>query len=607
MAGVIGPDLKEKIRDANDIVDVINSYVPLKRAGANFMALCPFHREKTPSFNVNPSKQIFHCFGCGKGGDVFAFVQEFEHMTFPEAAKRLAERARIPLEFDNSPADRQRGQVKEQLFKIHEALSERWHHLLLNDAQGELGRTYLENRGIPAEAVEMFRIGFAPDEWTDTLNWAKSKGFEVSLLEKAGLVTRKEGSDHYYDRFRKRLMFPINDVQGRVIAFSGRIIDEAEKGGKYVNSPETLIFKKGSVLFGLDKARQAAHQAKSMIVCEGQLDTIACHVNGIKNVVAPQGTALTADHARVLKRHVSEVVLCFDSDGAGQSAIQRSFDDLLAAGTAVRVAQIPAPHDPDSFIKENGADAFRELTNQGAGYFDYLLNFLCSQNDRKSDLGRKAIVSGMAEAVNKTGDAVLIDTYAQKTSHQLGVTVEAMRKEFSKTNRPRFERVVDYEIEAETEMETEGEHIEIPRPSTLEFWLLKLIVGDCEESLIEWLFQHLDVSWVEHPVVRAALVFRLDHLADQKTFEVRDLVATIEEPQAASMVTEAATDNRTIPNPKAQLSDIVLRLRNLHIDQELRQLSHGVEDPDMDELTKAAHVLELQQQKRQPLEALPDV
>jgi len=599
MAGVMGPDLKEKIRDANDIVDVINSYVTLKRAGANFMARCPFHNEKTPSFNVNPSKQIFHCFGCHKGGDVFTFVQEFEHLSFPEAAKRLAERANIPLEWDESSGDKQHGKTKDQLYKVHEELTERWHRLLLNDAKGEAGREYIKKRGIGEEAIEMFRIGFAPDEWADTLNWAKSKGYGIQLLSETGLVTSKEGSDHYYDRFRKRLMFPINDIQGRVIGFSGRVIDDKEKGGKYVNSPETLIFKKGKVLFGMDKARRAAVEKKAMIVCEGQLDTIACHVSGIKNVVAPQGTALTADHARVLKRHVSEVILCFDSDGAGQNAVQRSFDDLLATGTAVRVAQIPSPHDPDSFIQEHGPEAFRELTEGSPGYFDYLLTFLCGDNDRKSDSGRSAIVRGMSEAVNKTGDAVLIDTYAQKTSQQLGVAAEAMRKEFSKSvGRPR---------EQVEEIEQEFEIIEIPRPSTLEFWLLKLVVVECDEDLVEWLFQHLDVSWVRHPIVRGALVFRLDRMADKGKFEIRDLLTSLQGSEGASLVTEAAADEREIPNQKAQLADIVLRLRNLHIDAELRVLSQQQAGEDFDEMAQAAHLLELQRTKRQPLESLPDV
>ena len=446
----------------------------------------------------------------------------------------------------------------------------------------------------------MFRIGYAPNEWSEALNWAKSKGYGESVLEVAGLITSKEGSQHFYDRFRNRLMFPIADAQGRIIAFSGRVIDDQEKGGKYVNSPETPIFKKGSVLFGLDKARQSIREENAVIVCEGQLDTIACHVHGIRNTVAPQGTALTAAHARVLKRYAPEVVLCFDSDGAGQNAIQRSFDDLLAAGAAVRVAQMPSPHDPDSFIRENGAEAFRQLVAKGPGYFDYLLDFLRGQHDAKTDRGRTTILNGIAEAVNRTQDAVLIDTYAQKTSQVLGVTVEAVRQEFGK-KRANVPQVEEYEPEWE-----ETQEIEIPRPTTLEFWLLKLVVTETESSLMEWLVQHLDLAWVRHGTVRAVVMFRFDLLADGKSFEIRDLIESLQEASAKSLVTEAATDERAIPNPREQLGDIVLRMRNLFIDSELQRLSQGSVDPEDDELARAGHVLELQQLKRRPLELLAD-
>ena len=599
MAGTFGGELKERIREANDIVDVINGYFPLKRAGANFMALCPFHREKTPSFNVNPAKQIFHCFGCHKGGDVFTFVQEYENLSFMEAAKRLAERARIPWEWERGAADPEQGSKKERLYKIHQELTRRWHQLLLNDEQGKPGRDYLSKRGISDLAVEQFQIGFAPERWDDTVNWARSKGYEEAFLEQTGLVTRKEGSQHFYDRFRKRLMFPIADPYGRVIAFSGRVIDDSERGGKYVNSPETLVFKKSQVLFGLDKARRAASEAGMMVVCEGQLDTIACHVNGIKNVVAPQGTALTAQHARVLKRHVPEVVLCFDSDGAGQKAIQRSFDDLLAAGVAVRVATLPRPHDPDSYIREEGTEAFQRLIHEGVGYFDYLLEFLGAQHDRGGDSGRRAIVQTMSASVNLTGDAVLIDTYAQKTSQVLGVSVDAVRREFSKGKTS--PAVETFEPEEADRVEEE-----MPRPSALEFWLLKLIVGTSEESLLEWLFQHLDMDWVRHPYVKQALIFRLDRLVEHQAFDVPELLASFSNGEATSLVTEAAAEQRSIPNPQEQLSDIVLRLRNLHIDEELRRLAQAPREAGEDELVQAAQMLELQRLKRQPLEMLAD-
>ena len=287
-------NFREQVRAASDIVDVIGGYLPLKRAGTNFVTLCPFHKEKSPSFNVNPGKQIFHCFGCHKGGDVFRFVQDYENLSFVEAVTRLAERARIPLETENNPGAQQARGVKDSLLKLHEAITQRWQQCLMNEAAGQIARDYLDKRGVSMDAIKEFRLGAAPEAWDDTVNWAKAKGFDAALCEQAGLVIKKEETGRLYDRFRGRLMFPICDEQGRVIAFSGRILQGDEKVAKYVNSPETPIFTKGKVLFALDKAKRAILDAGHAVVCEGQLDTIACPSAGIRNVIAPQGTALTA-------------------------------------------------------------------------------------------------------------------------------------------------------------------------------------------------------------------------------------------------------------------------------------------------------------------------
>ncbi|MEI2727264.1 MAG: DNA primase [Verrucomicrobiota bacterium] len=341
MAGLFSDNTLEQIRAASDIVDVIGGYLPLKRAGGNFTALCPFHKEKSPSFNVNPQKQIFHCFGCHKGGDVFTFVKEYENIGFVDAVRRLAERAKIPLEFEQNPAAQESRHIKDQLLQIHEQITQRWQTCLANEAAGQLAREYLARRGVSEEAVKLFRIGAAPEAWDDTVNWARSKGHDLAVVEKAGLILKKEGTDRHYDRFRGRLMFPICDEQGRVIGFSGRVLAGDEKTAKYVNSPETPIFTKSKVFFGLDKSKRAILDAGSAIVCEGQLDMIACFMAGVQNIVAPQGTAFTDQHARIIKRYVDEVVLCFDSDNAGQNAAVRSLDSLLASGLAVRVAVVP--------------------------------------------------------------------------------------------------------------------------------------------------------------------------------------------------------------------------------------------------------------------------
>src|SRR5260221_6962600 len=467
MAGFFSPATLEHVRSASDIVDVIGPYLPLKRTGANFVALCPFHKEKTPSFNVNPHKQIFHCFGCHKGGDVFTFVKEYESIDFPEAVRRLADRAKIPLEYEKTGAQQETRHLKETLLQIHEQIAQRWQGALANEASGQIARDYLAKRGVSAEAVKVFRLGYAPELWDDCVNWSKGKGHEPGMVEKAGLILRKEGSEGYYDRFRGRLMFPICDEQGRVIGFSGRILSGDEKSAKYVNSPETPIFTKSKVFFGLDKTKRALLDAGSAIVCEGQLDLIACFMAGVQNIVAPQGTALTADHARILKRYVEEVILCFDSDDAGQNAAVRSLDSLLASGLAIRVAVVPAPHDPDSFIKASGGAAFQELIAKAEGFFDYYLNRLCATNDLTTDKGRLAVVHDMAAAVHKTGNVVLVDKYAQKTALRLGVSPEAVRAEFKKAARAKPPQPVAADEPEATDETTAPE--EAARPASAEY------------------------------------------------------------------------------------------------------------------------------------------
>src|SRR3984957_14526714 len=500
MAGISTATL-ERIRAASDIVDIIGAYLPLKKAGANFTALCPFHKEKSPSFNVNPQKQFFHCLGCHKGGDVFTFVKEYENIGFVDAVRRLAERAKILLEFDNNPAEQQSRHLKDQLLEIHEKITQRWQNCLLNEAAGEAARNYLAKRGVSPDAIKLFRLGAAPEVWDDTVNWAKSKNYELPLGEKAGLIIRKEETGNYYDRFRGRLMFPICDEQGRVIGFSGRILSGDEKTAKYVNSPETAIFTKSKVFFGLDKSKRAILDAGFAIICEGQLDLIACFMSGVQNIVAPQGTAFTDQHARIIKRYANEVVLCFDSDNAGQNAIVRSLDHLLASGLAVRVAVVPAPHDPDSFIKANGGEAYRELIQKAEGFFDYYLNRLCATNDIASDKGRLVVLRSMAESVHKTGNVVLVDTYAQKTALRLGVSPEAVRAEFKKNPKPHVAPAQD-EDPAEVSFESAAP-AEEPSPTALEFHLLKLIL--LNDPLVASSAAHLDLDWVQSTLARQIL------------------------------------------------------------------------------------------------------
>ena len=415
------------------------------------------------------------------------------------------------------------------------------------------------------------------------------------MVEKAGLILRKEGSDKYYDRFRNRLMFPICDEQGRVIGFSGRVLSGDEKTAKYVNSPETPIFTKSKVFFGLDKSKRALLEAGHAIVCEGQLDLIACFMVGVQNIVAPQGTAFTADHARILKRYVEEVVLCFDSDEAGQNAAVRALDHLLGSGLAVRVAVVPAPHDPDSLIKASGGEAFKQLIERAEGFFDYYLNRLCSINDVTTDKGRLAVLSGMAEAVHKTTNAVLIDKYAQKTALRLGVPPDTVRAEFKKLARGKTLPARPDEVATE-------EPVAPQPPHALEIWLLKIIL--LHDELVSWAVAHLDPNWLQHPQVREILLRRIAAETNQTWKSVAGFFAEFEEAEMQNLITEVVAAERAVPNPARQLADIALRLRNQFIDRQSAVLAHRVNQPETGE-PERNQLLRQQQElrllKRQPL------
>ena len=627
---MFSPQTLDQVRAASAIVDVIGGALPLKRAGANFVTLCPFHKEKSPSFNVNPSKQIFHCFGCHKGGDVFTFVREYEGLTFSEAVIRLAERARIPIDVDTSPGAQQAKSVKDRLLKLHEAICVRWQQCLATEAGGQVARDYLAKRGVSADAIKEFRLGAAPEAWDDTVNWAKSKGFDADLCEQAGLVLKKAETGHYYDRFRGRLMFPICDEQGRVIAFSGRILQGDEKSAKYVNSPETPLFTKGRVLFALDKAKRAVLDAGHAVICEGQLDTIACHAAGIRNVVAPQGTALTADHARILKRYVEEVVLCFDGDKAGRAASIRSFEGLLGSGLSIRVASIPPPDDPDSWIRQHGAESFRAILGKAEGYFDFYLRHLCAENDITSDRGRLAVLRGMGTDLAKAGNAVLQDTYAQKTSQRLGVSVDAVRTEFRKIRpaAPRAEAAAprlaptptpttsaaggtppsaagpeeghypDEPWPSDSDAAPTVEAEPPPKPSAAEVWLLKYLLLTPE--LAHFAATHLEPAWVTHPTVRriAAVHFSMGT-------DIPGLLGEFEGDEfARQLIAESALEQRNIPDPKKQLEDVILRLRNQAYDQRILALVAHLADASLPHAERVAALQEqqdLRAAKRQPL------
>src|SRR6266446_5265225 len=428
--GTIPSETIEQIAAGNDIVDVIGSYFPLKRAGANFKALCPFHQEKTPSFTVSPSRQTFHCFGCGAGGSVFRFVMEYEHLDFPAAVRKLAARAGITIVEKRGAADEDRQyETRRKLLKLHAEAAEWFHENLTKREIGEPARKYLKQRGITGEIAKRWQLGYAPDEWDAFGSWARGQGYDARELITGGLIKTKDDDQtsnlnprNSYDRFRGRIMFPICNDVGEVIAFSGRLLQSDVEAAKYLNSPETPLFRKGKVLFGLDKTKRALIEANCAIVCEGQLDLISLFEAGITNVVAPQGTAFTESQARLLKRFVNEVVLCFDADVAGKRAAERSLDALLQNDLIVRVTEMPAGEDPDSLVRREGKEEFEKRVAAACDFFDYWIKREVATTDLNSLGAKMQLARKMAETISRVRDPLLRGEVVSKTSARLGVS-----------------------------------------------------------------------------------------------------------------------------------------------------------------------------------------
>ncbi|MEY2560213.1 MAG: primase [Verrucomicrobiota bacterium] len=442
--GTIPSQNIEQIAAANDIVEVIGSYFPLKRAGSTFKALCPFHQEKTPSFTVSPQRQTFHCFGCGAGGSVFRFVMDYEHLEFPAAVKKLAARAGIPVVEERGTSggdDDRQHETRRMLLQLHSEAAEWFHENLVKAKVGAPARDYLKKRGIDRRIADDWQLGFAPESWDAFMNWALERGYRRAQILQSGLIKPRDENrpdGEAYDRFRGRIMFPIHNDVGEVIAFSGRVLEKEAEGAKYLNSPETPLFRKGRVLFGLHKTKRGLIEANCAIVCEGQLDLITLFEAGITNVVAPQGTAFTENQARILKRFVSEVVLCFDSDTAGEKAAERSLDALLQNDLIVRVAEMPAGEDPDSLIRREGKAEFEKRVSGARDFFDSWIEREAASTDLDSLGAKMQLARKLAETVARVHDPLMRGEVANKVTARLGVPRSDFERLLTKPSRERF-------------------------------------------------------------------------------------------------------------------------------------------------------------------------
>lgn len=429
MSGRIPEDKIEAIRRSTDIVDVISDYVQLKKQGRNFFGLCPFHGESTPSFSVAPDKQIYHCFGCGTGGNAFSFLMEIEGYNFIEAVQVLGQKSGIELpEIQDRESGGSKASENDVEYKAHDFLAKLYNHCMVKTPEGKVALDYLNDRGFTDEMIEEFQLGFAPDSWDYATNYLQKRNYPLPKVADAGLLAKREFDGKYFDRFRNRIMFPIWDPKGRPVAFGGRIIGNGEP--KYLNSPETALFQKGKFLYGFHLTRSAIRMKDQAILLEGYVDVITAYGNGVQNVVASLGTALTKDQAKLIRRQTESAVICYDSDKAGTQAAIRAADELLQAGCYVRIAKMPDGLDPDDYIQTYGAERFeKDVIGAAPTVMAFKMEVLRSGKNLSDEGERIRYIEEVLKEISGLTKAVERDHYLRQLSEEFSLSLDALKQQ----------------------------------------------------------------------------------------------------------------------------------------------------------------------------------
>jgi len=555
----ISEEILEKVKEQNDIVDIISENVKLKRSGRNFSGLCPFHNEKSPSFSVSQDKQIYKCFGCGESGNVITFIMKKRNMQFVDAVKYLADRANITIETNQgrlSPKDQKRN----LFYKVNVEAARFFFNNLRNSKEP---KEYFLNRGIKEETIKKFGLGFAKDSWNSLIIHMKKLGYNDELLLEAGLASKSEKTGNKYDRFRNRVIFPVFDYRGKVIGFGGRVLDDSKP--KYLNSPETLVFQKGTNLYGLNFALKNPIPDRYFIMVEGYMDVITLHQFGITNVVATLGTALTTNQARLLKRYADKVVISFDADFAGQTATLRGLDILREAGFDIRVLSIPQGKDPDEYVRSNGKEAFIKLINGAEGLIDYRIRKAAeglNLNDSNDLVVYGKRVTSILANVNSLEKDIYIKKISEQTSIREQTLYDLLSKEMNKNTN--FEHNRDNKANESVKIYVEPPYIKAGRT------LIKMYMEDEHFNYINQIINEDDLSLPAQKEIFAAI-------KEAKLENVNNILGYLETKFRDIKVLEELVkikENNTLigNNNKKIIEDLAAKIKNYKLNEKLEEL-----------------------------------
>ncbi|MDO8674992.1 MAG: DNA primase [Candidatus Omnitrophota bacterium] len=583
--GLIPNDIITAVIDRSDIVETIGQYMVLKKAGRNFKGLCPFHHEKTPSFVVNPDKQIFHCFGCGTGGNVVGFVMRQERLEFPEAVRFLAAKVGVTVPETAADAQSPSKKVRDDIYKANELALQFFHQALLTgrDPGTQAVRDYLKNRGINLDAAKQFQLGFAPGDWDGLLKYLTSKGLGLDVMQQAGLIVARENKSGFYDRFRNRVMFPIFDIQSRPVAFGGRALPRqagmsGDDGAKYINSPETPVYTKGRHLFGLHLTKAAAGKLDRLIVVEGYMDMVTPFTHGVQNIAASLGTALTVEQIRLIRRYTPNVTMLFDTDPAGQSAIIRSLDLLIDEEMNTQVVKLKADEDPDSFIRSFGIEAFYERLGQAQSLFDYKLDWLKAHHDADTVEGRSEICQEMLGTIGRHKNEVVKFELTKELAQRFAIPQQVLLDQAKKLPRP-------YSSPAPVFAPVPA----VSRVNKTEEMLLALFLSDPS-----WVAQARDVlSPGDFSVAARDIVEAMWHLSlEASEWSGNDLLSLIHDVSSQALVARLLSqDEKKLGDPKKAFKDCVAKIQKSHTDKHRDQLRQAIAMAEAQKNTSLIHQL----------------
>ena len=564
-------ELVEEIRINNDIIDIVSQYVKLDKKGKYFFGLCPFHNEKTASFSVTPSKQIFYCYSCGKGGNVIQFIMNVEGLSYIDTLRFLANRARIDLPESDDKDEQEAARHRKQIIEINKEAA-RFFYQMLNDKKGGHAREYLQKRKVSGQVQVRFGLGFSPNEKDSLHRYLLGKEFEVEDILRSGLVVpdKKEG---YRDRFRGRVMFPIFSVTGQLIGFGGRVLDSSMP--KYVNSPETLVYSKGKNLYALNFAKN--HCKKQLVVVEGYMDAISLSQYGIQNSVASLGTALTEGQAKILKKYTEEVIVSFDADTAGQAATLRGLDVLDKAGCSVRVLEIPQAKDPDEFLKINGGDGFKKLINNSLPLVEYKIKTLKSNTDSRDTNQKIEFLNKTAELIAKIDNDIEKEIYIKKIAGEYEISEQSLKSEIKKKTDSKFGPNTD-KVLLSTSVKRTGSPIVAQNAKIIYYERLALVLLCEENGIYEAVKDKIDAEWFIDEKNREIATAVLGRLQSNKGILTVELLSMLESDLADAFVKIIQQECNFENNIKALL-DIIKKIEDYRTDIRQKQILEELDNP----------------------------